>query len=98
MLATVRTEELVLAVNELTSNSIRYGGGSGWLRVWREGGTLMCEVRDAGHLTAPQLGRACPDVSQPSGRGLWLVDHLCDEIHIRSSRAGTTVRVHKHLS
>src|SRR4051794_28749022 len=34
-LAPAPTEELVLAVNELATNSIRYGGGRGKLLLWR---------------------------------------------------------------
>lgn len=89
-------EELVLAVNELASNSIRHGGGRGTLRVWRDDAhDLVCEVQDAGHIEDPLVGRRRPAPNASSGRGLWLVDHLCDTVQIRSSRAGTVVRVHK---
>jgi anti-sigma regulatory factor (Ser/Thr protein kinase) len=89
-------EELVLAVNELASNSIRHGGGRGTLRVWRDAQDLVCEVQDAGHIVDPLVGRMRPAPNASSGRGLWMVDHLCDTVQIRSSRAGTVVRVHKH--
>jgi len=93
-----RVEELVLAVNELATNSIRYGGGSGTLLLWREHDTLMCEVRDAGHIQGPLLGRARPRPEAQSGRGLWLVNQLCDLVQIRSAATGSAVRVHKHLA
>jgi len=96
-LGTEASEELVLAVNELTTNSVRYGGGSGLLALWRERDTLLCEVRDAGHIEDPQVGRRRPRPDQHSGRGIWLVHQLCDVVQIRSSPRGTTVRVHKHL-
>ena len=97
-LAVAATEELVLAVNELATNSVRYGGGSGLLALWRERDTLLCEVRDAGHLEDPLVGRQRPRPDQHSGRGIWLVHQLCDHVQIRSSPRGTTVRVHKHLA
>src|SRR5271165_6329956 len=55
-----RTEELVLAVDELASNSIRHGGGAGTLRWWREQDELLCEVRDGGWIQAPLVGRVRP--------------------------------------
>lgn len=90
-------EDLVLAVNELASNSVRHGGGRGTLRYWREAQALVCEVHDAGHIEDPYVGRTRPGPDAHSGRGLWLVDQLCDEMQIRSSRAGTVVRVLKRV-
>jgi anti-sigma regulatory factor (Ser/Thr protein kinase) len=89
------TEELVLAVNELATNSIRYGGGQGKLLLWRESDTLVCEIQDAGHIQDPLIGRSRPAPNQHTGRGLWLVHQLCDLVQIHSSAAGTAVRVHK---
>jgi anti-sigma regulatory factor (Ser/Thr protein kinase) len=90
-------EELVLAVNELAANSIRHGGGTGLLGCWREPHALVCEVRDAGVIEEPLLGRRRPAVDATSGRGVWLVNQLCDLVQIRSGSAGTVVRVHKRL-
>ena len=90
-------EELVLAVNEIAANSIRHGGGSGTMRRWRENGTLLCEVRDTGHIRAPLTGRVRPPAEAISGRGVWLANQLCDLVQIRSAPTGSVVRVHKHL-
>jgi anti-sigma regulatory factor (Ser/Thr protein kinase) len=95
-----RTADLVLAVNELATNSICHGGGQGTLRMWREDTTLLCEVRDRGHIPDgvfhPDAER--PDTDAMSGRGLWLVDQLCDAMQIVSSReAGSAVRVRMRL-
>jgi anti-sigma regulatory factor (Ser/Thr protein kinase) len=89
-----RTGELVLAVNELATNSLRHGGGSGTLRLWRDTATIVCEVSDGGRIEAPLAGREVPDPDPESGRGLWLVNQLCDLVQIRSGPSGTTVRVH----
>ncbi len=93
-----RTEELVLAVDELASNSVRHGGGSGTLRCWRDGESLLCEVEDAGYIQAPLIGRRRPQPEACSGRGVWLVNQLCDLVQIRSSPTGSVVRVHKRLT
>jgi anti-sigma regulatory factor (Ser/Thr protein kinase) len=91
-------EELVLAVNELTTNSIRYGGGGGTLRLWRAGDTLLCEVQDGGKIEGPLVGRVRPTPDARSGRGVWIANHLCDLVQIRSTPTGTAVRVHKALA
>jgi hypothetical protein len=38
---------LVLAVDEVATNSLRHGGGRGTLRIWRDADAVVCEVRDA---------------------------------------------------
>jgi anti-sigma regulatory factor (Ser/Thr protein kinase) len=88
--------DLVLAVNEVAANSIAHGGGSGTLRVWRDGGALVCEVSDRGHLDDPLADRRRPAPGQDGGRGLWLANQLCDLVQVRSFATGTTVRLHMH--
>lgn len=92
-LGTDRCDDLVLAVTEVAANSIRHGPGWGTLRVWHEGGHLVCEVTDGGRIRDPLVGRRRPDLS-PGCRGLWLVHHLCDLVQLRSTAAGTVVRLH----
>lgn len=92
------TEDLVLAVNEIATNSVRYGGGGGVLRVWRDLDALVCEVRDAGHVTEPLVGRQRPPTDAERGRGLWMVNQLCDLMQLRSFDGGTVVRLHTWLA
>jgi anti-sigma regulatory factor (Ser/Thr protein kinase) len=92
-----RTEHLILAVTELASNSVRHGGGSGTMRLWREEDTLLVEIRDRGHIEEPLAGRIRPSPAQATSRGLWLVNQLCDLVQIRSAPGRTVVRVHMHL-
>ena len=90
-------EDLVLAINELVTNSVQYGGGGGSLRIWKEPGAFVCDVRDRGFIDDPLVGRLPPPVDQHGGRGLWLVNHLCDLVQVRSSPDGTIVRVHMRV-
>jgi anti-sigma regulatory factor (Ser/Thr protein kinase) len=92
------TGDITLAASELAANSIRYGDGGGSVRVWREPEMLVCEIRDAGRIHDLMAGRVRPRVDDIGGRGLWLVNHLCDLVQIRSSGQGTTVRVHSRIS
>jgi anti-sigma regulatory factor (Ser/Thr protein kinase) len=92
-LGAARTEDLVLAVHELAANSVRHGGGHGKCRLWRDEAGLVCEISDDGWITDPSAGHRRPAVGQPGGRGLWLVNELCDRMDLRSSPAGTVVTV-----
>jgi anti-sigma regulatory factor (Ser/Thr protein kinase) len=89
-----RVEDLVLAANEIVTNSLRYGGGTARLAMWFEDDAVVCDVRDRGFLEDPLLGRFAPPAGASSGRGLWLANNLCDLVQLRSSRAGTVVRLH----
>jgi anti-sigma regulatory factor (Ser/Thr protein kinase) len=89
-----RAADAVSAVNEVASNSLRHGGGWGVLRIWSSGDTLIFEVADDGHINEPLVGRARPGTEGPGGRGLWMVNQLCELVQVRSSSTGTTVRMH----
>ncbi len=93
-----RTDSLVLAVNEIATNSVLYGGGGGSLRLWREQETLLCEISDRGRFHEPLVGRKRPNPTAPSGRGLWLTHQLCDLVQVRNSPSGSSVRIHMQLA
>ena len=90
----VQVADLVLVVNELATNSLRHGGGSGVLRMWRDNGSVIAEVSDAGYVSQPLVGRVRPTTQRENGRGVWLANQLCDLVQLRSSPDGTVVRVH----
>ena len=88
-----RREALELAAAELATNSVRHGGGSGSLAMWRTDDAAVVEFSDGGRLTEPLLGRLPPGVDRYGGRGLYLVNQLCDLVQVRSGSWGTTVRI-----
>ena len=96
-LALVPAEELVLAVHEIATNSVRHGGGMGMLRLWRTSDALVCEIQDAGYIRDPQRARSRPGGEAHESRGLWIADQICDLVEIASSQRGSQVRVHKRL-
>jgi anti-sigma regulatory factor (Ser/Thr protein kinase) len=84
--------DLVLAANEVATNSLRHGGGAGVLRVWSDGERVVCEVRDTGRIGQALVGRRRTAMNSSGGRGLWLVHQLCDLVELRSNDGGTAVR------
>jgi anti-sigma regulatory factor (Ser/Thr protein kinase) len=89
-----RREDLVLAANEIVTNSLQHGGGECRISVWDETDSVVCEVRDPGQITDLMVGRLAPSRDAGTGRGLWLANHLCDLVQVRSAADGTTVRLH----
>jgi serine/threonine-protein kinase RsbW len=84
----------VLAINEIATNAVRYAGGHGQVRVWRQGGELWCRVTDDGHgIPRRYLEQSHrPDPLHVSGHGLWLARHICAGVEIETGRAtGTRV-------
>jgi anti-sigma regulatory factor (Ser/Thr protein kinase) len=88
-----RSQDLVLAVHELAANSVEHGGGAGTVRLWRSRAGLVCEVRDAGIVSDPLVGRLAASDGAEGGRGVWMANQLCDLVQLRSSPEGTTVRL-----
>jgi anti-sigma regulatory factor (Ser/Thr protein kinase) len=88
-----RVWDTVTAVHELAMNSVLHGGGRGVLRMWRTGHAMVCEVQDSGLIESALIGRTRPDPMSTSGRGMWIVNQLCDLVQVRSWKHGTTVRV-----
>lgn len=92
-----RAADLALAVHELATNSMTHGGGEGVLRGWREPESFVVEVSDTGRIGDPLVGRDVVPDSAEGGRGLWLVNQLCDLVQVRSLETGTVVRLHSRL-
>jgi anti-sigma regulatory factor (Ser/Thr protein kinase) len=88
-----RSDDFVLAVNEVLSNSLHHARDDGMLRVWRVSDGLVCEVRDGGHIVEPLIGREEPAIGQIGGHGMWLVNLVCDLVQVRSSPDGSVVRM-----
>jgi anti-sigma regulatory factor (Ser/Thr protein kinase) len=91
-LGSERVADLVLAVNELASNSVEHGPGSGRLRIWTGNG-VVAEVADSGRMDVPFPGLALPPPEGVRGRGLWLASELCDVLQVWSTADGTVLRV-----
>jgi len=89
-----RAEDFALAVSEVAANSVRQAGGHGTLRLWREPAAFVAELQDGGSIDDPMVGRVEPAPHPDGGQGLWLANHLCDLVQVRSFPDGTRVRLH----
>ncbi|GIH92214.1 ATP-binding protein [Planobispora siamensis] len=92
-----RLEDLVLAVNEALTNVFDHGGRSGLIiaRGHAEGVTVeICDV--GGRLTAEHLAAAHLNPAGTSGFGLWVIQHLCDEVTLAHSGQGSVLGLHMH--
>jgi anti-sigma regulatory factor (Ser/Thr protein kinase) len=89
-----RAADLVVAVNELATNTIEHGGGTGTLTAWRTHVHVVCEVSGHGHLRDPMAGRRTPAPAAVRGRGLVTVHLLCDLVRVYTRPGHTAVRVH----
>lgn len=87
------TQGLVTAINELTTNSVRHAGRHGVLRFWVTPDEVIFQVEDSGHIADPLAGRRRRQATGTGGLGLWMVNELCDLVEVRTSAAGTTIRV-----
>lgn len=97
-MATARVRDLVLAVHELTANTLRHTGSGGVVHCWASPGEVICQVSDSGHIRDPLAGRLRPAPDARHGQGLWVVNRLCDLVETRTGPGGTTTRVHiRHI-
>lgn len=94
-----RVQDLVIAVGELAANTLAHTSGPGQLSIWATPKEIICQVHDSGHIEDPLMGRLRPDAADVGGgRGLWVVNQVCDLVQIRSSRSDTQIRLHMRLS
>jgi anti-sigma regulatory factor (Ser/Thr protein kinase) len=90
--------QFVQAVDEVATNAVEHGGGSGVLQIWTSPHAIVCEVSDTGAgLRDPLAGQLPPDRVTAHGHGLWLARQFSDLLELHSDSAGTTVRLHLTL-
>jgi serine/threonine-protein kinase RsbW len=89
-----RLQDLVLAVNEAVTNVLDHGGAAGLITVRGYPGGFTVEVLDVGGLlTAEQVASARVDPTGSHGFGLWVIQHLCDEVSVARTGLGSVLRL-----
>ncbi|MFD3546759.1 anti-sigma factor RsbA family regulatory protein [Streptomyces sp. NPDC058655] len=92
-------QRLVLAVNEVATNVVQHGGGSGEVVLERTGHRIVCDVTGPGRTGADWYeGYLPPDPAHGRGHGLWVVRQLCELVEIDARHGGTSVRLHVNVS
>jgi anti-sigma regulatory factor (Ser/Thr protein kinase) len=93
-LTSARTEEIVLAANEIATNAVVHGSPPATVRAWKRSDQIIVEVTDAGDGIRNVLaGQLPPPPDGLGGRGLWLTRLLCDAVEI-CDVGGCTVTMH----
>jgi serine/threonine-protein kinase RsbW len=88
--------DLVLAANELLTNVVRHGGGTGRMWLWHDDEWFYCMVADDGPglpMAPKELYEAQPSATAPAGRGLWLIWQFVERVRIETGPEGTRVTI-----
>ncbi len=96
-----RVSDLCLAVDEVATNTLQHTHAAGVLTLWQDPDTesLVCQITDSGQLHDRLVGRMPPSEGKSHGRGLILVNTLCDLVEMPTGQigTGTTIRLHMRL-
>jgi len=94
-----RAEELVLATNEVVTNSVIHGAPPIVARCWVADGDFVCEVSDGGPGVAdPFAGWTLPAPGAPGGWGLAVARRICDALEVAGGgHDGSRVRLYVAL-
>jgi anti-sigma regulatory factor (Ser/Thr protein kinase) len=86
-----RLDDLMIAVHELSVNTIVHGGGAGLMTIWADDGHVVVQIDDGGHIADPLAGRRPPGPAE-NGHGLAVVHRVADLVRVHRTGEGTTVR------
>ncbi len=93
-LSAERRSDLVFAINEAASNAVRHGNETCMTRIWHDGDEVVTEVSTRSGIPDVMVGRRRPAADALRGRGMWLINQVCDLVELRSGTSGTTLRMH----
>lgn len=96
-LSAARRDDFILAVDEAATNALEHGEEPRFTRMWRTDASVVAEVVAAGQLDDPLAGRCRPPGAASRGRGLWIVNQLCDLVQLRQDGALTRLRLHMRV-
>jgi MEDS: MEthanogen/methylotroph, DcmR Sensory domain len=86
--------DLAAATYGVAAGALQRGATGGVIRMWRQPHSVVYEVIDDTFVDDPLAGRRAPVVD--SSDALWSANQLCDLVQLRSTRSGTTVRLHAY--
>ncbi|MEV4179609.1 ATP-binding protein [Nonomuraea sp. NPDC049709] len=90
-----RLDDLVIAVNEAVTNVFDHGGRAGLITARGHEHGVTVEVLDTGGALTPEhLAAATVDPAGSHGFGLWIIQHLCDEVTVEQTELGSLLSLH----
>jgi anti-sigma regulatory factor (Ser/Thr protein kinase) len=92
-----RATDLMLAASEVAANTLRHTQAAGVAVTWRTDGEVLCQISDSGYIADRLAGLRRPPPGESGGQGLWLVNQVCDLVELRSTEAGTLIRMHMKI-
>jgi anti-sigma regulatory factor (Ser/Thr protein kinase) len=94
-----RLDNLVLAVNEAVTNVLDHAGKGGLIIARTTSEAVTVDVLDtAGRLTDDHLTAARTlDQTATHGYGLWVIQHLCDAVHLEQTGLGSRLSLQMRL-
>lgn len=92
-----RITDLVLAASEVAANTLRHTKAGGTVHLWHDEDEMLCQITDSGVIADRLAGYRVPADDLPGGKGLWLVNQVCDLVEVRSRPDGTTICLHMRL-
>jgi serine phosphatase RsbU (regulator of sigma subunit)/anti-sigma regulatory factor (Ser/Thr protein kinase) len=94
-LENVERDDFLLVASELCSNAVRHASGRPGalaMRAWAEGDALILEVEDDGAGMELSHRLEDPDLDAETGRGVYVVRALTDDLSVRRVEERTVVR------
>jgi anti-sigma regulatory factor (Ser/Thr protein kinase) len=92
-----RAIDLLIAVGEVAANTVQHAQTPGTLDIWHDADEIICQITDAGFISDPLAGAHAPQPGATAGYGLWMVNQVCDKVHLQSDETGTIIRMHMTL-
>jgi anti-sigma regulatory factor (Ser/Thr protein kinase) len=93
-----RGQDLALAVTEAVGNVIKHGGGGGQLELIQDDNrALIARISDTGSGMPPNPAAALPPADETAGRGMYLIQQVCDRVEYQTGPGGTTVLLEMNL-
>ena len=80
------------AVRALTAHSLHRGAERVHLQLWNQPDVVICDMTDDTVIDDLPVGRRAPH--QAGQDSLWFANQMCDLVQARSSKGGTTIRLH----
>lgn len=92
-------QELLIVTTELCTNAVRHAGaGLVTLRAWEEDDTVVVEIEATDSLAETSaVVRDLDDPYEEGGRGMLIVEHLCDDVSIVVRGRNRFVRCRKQV-